>query len=331
MSTDYKFPTDVCVLACSGPSLNLVDPFELGVPVVAVSTAIRVITNPHYWVLADFLNEMHGEEGSVAYQNENVVKVVPMGKTHIRHKTNIRNAVNVPYQDAAPNSPSKEAHLFSGKYPLLKGPHKSVTLAIQWLHQVGVKKVIWVGNNLRAISPEEKYAYKSTSTDLRKAHNYSATLDQSHRALKEWYPIAKKKGFEWYSWKCGEVFEKFVPPFDYDAFVKSESVFSFPAEQSKHEVVSIAITKPQKHRATKQEKREVRNFRQVEKLRRPNKEERRQANQERLQKQREEKQLEINLKKNQPKIINAPKTPVSNKKYPKYVKANPKSIKDSLR
>jgi hypothetical protein len=46
------FPATACVLACSGPSLNLVDVFSLGLPVVAVSTVIRKITNPNYWIIA---------------------------------------------------------------------------------------------------------------------------------------------------------------------------------------------------------------------------------------------------------------------------------------
>ena len=339
MSENFKFPTDTCVLACSGPSLNLVDVFSLGVPVVAVSTAIRVIPNPHYWVLADFLNEMHGNEGSVAYQNENILKIIPKGKTHVRHKGSARNSIEIPYQDAPPNGGSKEAHLFSGKYPLLKGPHKSVTFAIQWLHAVGVKKVIWAGNNLKASSPQEKYAYDSTATDLRKAHNYSVTLDQVHRGLKEWYPIVKKKGFEWYSWQCGEVFEKFVPKFDIDSFVKpSESEYFRPTEKSAIEPIVIVTPAPQKHRRTKEDRRREIQVKRDKAKNNPNPIHPKEANRQRILKQRQAKLEEIQQKKSQvkiekvePKIQNKPKSEVSVKKYPKYVKVNSKNIRDSLR
>lgn len=336
MSNDYKFPTDTCILACSGPSLNLVNVFELGLPVVAVSTAIRVITNPHYWVLADFLNEMHGSEGSVAYQNENICKITPKGKTHVRHKGNIRNSMDIPYSDVSGN---KDSHLFSGKYPLLKGPHKSATFAIQWLHHVGVKKVIWVGNDLKANSAKEKYAYESTQTDLRKSSNYSVTIDQVYRTLKNWYPIAKKRGFEWYSWNCGSTFESFVPAFDPTTFVKDEnSVFFQPTTQSSFEIVEINVSRAQKHRKTKQEKRNDRNYikQQARETQKPNIH-RKEANRQRILQQRRDKLIEAQDKKLQkkdptpPQIQNTPKTPVKRKKYPKYVKTNPNSIRDSLR
>ena len=55
--SDKYFPANTCVLACSGPSLNTVDPFSLGLPVVVVSTAIRKITKPHFWIIADYLKE----------------------------------------------------------------------------------------------------------------------------------------------------------------------------------------------------------------------------------------------------------------------------------
>jgi hypothetical protein len=67
----YFQEIDSCVLACSGPSLNKVDVFSLGLPVVAVSTAIRKIPNPDFWALADRLNKMHGQEGERAWSRKN--------------------------------------------------------------------------------------------------------------------------------------------------------------------------------------------------------------------------------------------------------------------
>lgn len=210
MSEKY-FPANTCVLACSGPSLNTVDPFILGLPVVAVSTAIRKINTPHFWVIADYLNEMHGDEGRAAYANPDVIKVVPEGK--ISTGANAQSVVACQY-DTSTRWPDLEASLFIGRQPFIRGPHKSVTFGLQWLHFIGVRNIIWVGNDLKANSMKEKYAYEVKDFDMKKAYNYDKTLDQTADALRNWYPIALKRGFKWFSWNCGSVFESIVPKFD---------------------------------------------------------------------------------------------------------------------
>lgn len=321
MSNELSFPSDTCVLVCSGPSLNLVDPFSLGYPVVAVSTAIRSIPNPHYWVLADFLNEMHGSEGNVAYQNENITKLVPIGKISPKHAGTSRNFQEYKYSDADRTINNTQAHLFSGNLPMLKGPHKSATFAIQVLHYVGVKNVIWVGNDLNAPTAKEKYAYESNAVDLRKAHNFNVTLDQVHQSLKNWYPKAKELGFNWYSWKCGELFETLVPPFDIDAHVApSKSMFSVPAVPSIHQVVEQPMTKTIRQKIPNADRRKLREFRKrnvapvVDKKK---------LSRERLARNAEARKAEVIakvIKRPPPSISKTPKTPISNKKIVKYVK-----------
>ena len=209
------FPTTACVLACSGPSLNLVDVFSLGLPVVAVSTVIRKITNPNYWIIADYLNEMHGSEGETAYSNPDIIKILPEGKVSL--DKNPQSVITCNY-DTNNRWPDLEKHLFVGKDTFIRGPHKSVTFALQYLHYVGVKTIIWVGNDLQAKSMKEKYCYPVEEYDMKKSHNYDKTLEQTHYALKNWYPIAKSRGFEWYSWGCGELFESIVPKFDMEGW-----------------------------------------------------------------------------------------------------------------
>lgn len=335
MSDNFRFPTDTCVLVCSGPSLNLVDPFLLGVPVVVVSTAIRKIPNPHYWILADYLNEMHGVEGNAAYQNENIVKVVPKSKINPRHSGIIRNYSDIPYSNTDKTIPNVMDHLFSGQLPLLKGPHKSVTFAVQWLHYVGVKNIIWVGNNLHAASAQEKYAYESNATDLKKSHNYTVTLDQVHRALKDWYPKAQSLGYNWYSWKCGEVFERIVPVFQPETYSFPEnSIYYNGVGVSQYGVQSVSVGKPNisSPRSKKIDKRPARVSNKAASL-----EERKKINQERIKQQSIAKIQELEVKKNTSRIENIQKTPVTKIKYPKYVKLPKnassvnKGIKDSLR
>ena len=174
--SDRYFPANTCVLACSGPSLNTVDAYSLGLPVVAVSTAIRKIHKPHFWIIADYLNEMHGAEGASAYSDPEIIKVLPEGK--VSSGANAQSVVLCNY-DTNTRWPDLESSLFTGNQPFIRGPHKSVTFAVQWLHYIGVKNIIWVGNDLKANSMKEKYCYEVQEFDMKKAYNYDKTLDQT--------------------------------------------------------------------------------------------------------------------------------------------------------
>lgn len=213
---NYQFPVDTCVVACSGPSLNKVDVFSLGLPVCAISTAIRTVKTPDYWFIADHLNEMHGDEGKEAWENEIIQKVIPNktprspGKSVIMH----------PYHEGREANRQYETLLFDPYKPLLRGPHKTLTFAIQWLHVSGVKNIIFAGNDLQADSFDTKYSYELKNFDKKKQHNFKKTLDQIKDALVTWYPIAKQKGYEWYSWECGEIFEQHVPKFTHEILDK---------------------------------------------------------------------------------------------------------------
>jgi hypothetical protein len=206
----HLFPVDTCVVACSGPSLNKVDVFSLGIPVCAISTAIRSIPNPNYWFIADHLNEMHGQQGKTAWMDEKIIKVVPEKSLRSQGKGVIQH----PYMENREANKQYETLLFDPSKPLLRGPHKTLTFALQWLHVSGVKKLIFAGNDLDAENFESKYSYQLENYDKKKQHNFKKTLDQIKEALFKWYPVAKSKGFEWYSWECGPVFESLVPKFN---------------------------------------------------------------------------------------------------------------------
>lgn len=208
------FPDNICVIACSGPSLNKVDCFSLGLPVIAISTAIRTIQKPDYWFLADYLNEMHGDEGKKVWEDRGVKKVIPKNKIGRKKVENRKDFILVDCK--ANNLASDNLHniLFDPNLPLIRGPHKSVTTALQWAHVNGATKIIFAGNDLQATTMETKYSYETKPFDLKKKHNFKKTLDQVWQCMQGWYPIARRRGFEWYSWECGSIFEQLVPKFD---------------------------------------------------------------------------------------------------------------------
>jgi len=199
---------DTCVIACSGPSLNKIDVFSLGLPVVAISTAIRKLPNPDYWVCSDYINEMHADEGKRAYENADIVKIFQEDKIMNAEKAKNLFSYKVHKTNKISNVPTD---LFDFTKPFIRGPHKSVTFAIQWAHSVGIKNLIFAGNDLYAPSMEEKYCYAVTETDKRKKHNFLKTLNEVKDTLVWWYGFAKAKGYEWYSWECGQVFDSVVP------------------------------------------------------------------------------------------------------------------------
>jgi len=222
-----------CVFACSGPSLNKVDVFSLGLPVVAISTAIRKIDNPNYWVYSDYLNEMHGEEGKRAYLNDSITKIIQDGKSspHLTSK-NIKI-----YVCEKTNRNYDVRNIFNPEKPFSKGPHKSITFGIQWAHSIGIKNIIFAGNDLVAESMEKKYCYPVTDIDMKKKHNFKKTLNEVESYLREWYPYAKNMGYNWYSWNCGEVFESIVPKLDIEILEKIHKQEFEPQKQSSNEIL----------------------------------------------------------------------------------------------
>ena len=85
----YKYPSQEVVLACPGPSLKNVKVDTLGLPVVAVSTSIRLIPEPDVWVFVanTFVKEStQGDAGRKAYTNPKILKVHPDQKiVHLQH------------------------------------------------------------------------------------------------------------------------------------------------------------------------------------------------------------------------------------------------------
>lgn len=230
---------DTVIFACSGPSLNkITDIFSLGLPVISISTTIRTIPNPHVWIYSDYLNEMHGEQGKQAYVNPNIIKIIQEGK-----ETNHISGNNIHTYPCQGSNRTFDAnkHLFNFSQPFARGPHKSITFGIQWAHSIGIKNIIFAGNDLNAESMENKYCYKTESYDIKKKHNFKRTLSEVETTLIDWFPIAQKHGYNWYSWECGSVFDKIVPEFNYEIYEKimKTNAFLKKPDTMTHEIIEL--------------------------------------------------------------------------------------------
>ena len=216
------------VLACSGPSLNKINPFSLGFPVVAISTAIRADAfkhrKPDAWALVDMPIDrksyqgnsgqfLHTKQSLQYWEDSEVLKVMPA----YRRKT-VKNKSNFIFYDYDGIKDSKKRKIpetkevFNGKTPFVRGPGKSITFALQWCHYVGIKTIIFSGCDLSSSSIENKYAYNIEKKDKQKRFNTSQ-LDTVRNTLRLWYPIAQRRGFKWYNWQSGPILGKIIPPY----------------------------------------------------------------------------------------------------------------------
>jgi hypothetical protein len=210
------FPTHECVVACSGPSLKLVDPWAPGLPVVGISTAVRypTVAKPNVWVIADRVNAMHGPRGNELLRDPDVVVVTPVMPNN---RNNGPNCIRIEYSRAAgydrQMSNKDGRYLFDGKLPLFRDRHKSIILAIQWLHYVGVRKAIICGCDLD-MSRDTRYAYTMSGRDRNALKRQPCALQQTQRALERLFPLAKQAGLDCYSWSPGTKLDNMLPIYE---------------------------------------------------------------------------------------------------------------------
>jgi len=214
------FRESTVVLACSGPSLNKVNPFSLGYPVVAISTAIRAdafkYRKPDAWLLTDMPVDrklyqgkrgqfLHTKQSLQQWKDPEVLKVLPTSK-----RKNIQNKEPNQFKfydyDSLKEKKKRKKNeceeVFNGNMPFVRGPSMSITFALQWCYYVGIRTVLFAGCDLVSSSIETKYAYDIEEEDRKKVCN-PRQLNRIANTLIRWYPIAQRKGFKWYNWKSG--------------------------------------------------------------------------------------------------------------------------------
>jgi len=204
---------DTVVLACSGPSLFKVNLRSAGVPIVAVSTAIRnpQLAKPDVWAFADRLNHNHGDHRTDVWEDPDVIKIVPAYTRNAGGK----NVIRVPYTHGKGSDRKHMAHgrdYMDGKLPLMRDTHKSVTFALGWLAFTGVKTIIICGCDLRSgRQHDEKYGYPMLGANARRAGSrLNSSLAQTYHSLKQFAKCAEKYGIRLVSWSPGGRTEEFM-------------------------------------------------------------------------------------------------------------------------
>ena len=72
------------VVICASGDLLYDVPFrEPGYPLAAISTAIRMVPDPDFWLLVDRIQPEHGDEGKAAARNPAIKKVIPKDREQV--------------------------------------------------------------------------------------------------------------------------------------------------------------------------------------------------------------------------------------------------------
>lgn len=200
------------IICASGPSLGRVPYEEPGYPLAAISTAIRMVPSPDYWILVDRAEEAHGEEGKVALRNDQVKKVVPGDREKVFEM--------FPNVQVVPRWGNKERSFMDGGPGVVTGVNRSILLAVQWLGK-HFDTLIFAGVDLNVEDPEFPWVHdyfpprRSTTKENMASHVLSMEkgLDKEYHQLRVWHPIAKEKGVTWLAWTPGSRIENFMEVF----------------------------------------------------------------------------------------------------------------------
>jgi len=200
---DVRNPVIVCG---SGPSLLKVNPWLPGLPICAVSTAIKTLyqlgnPKPTYWALVDSLNVAHKPEGQEAAEDADIKKIVPSTRRpQFKHYPNVEYVLRH----------TKHATFLDDSPGLSRTQNRSMLFAIQWLIKFAKHDcLIFAGCDLKCPGGKA-YAHKG------KQRTKVAAKDGQHRAefrhLSDWLPIARDYGCTWLCWSPGSPLEGIMEP-----------------------------------------------------------------------------------------------------------------------
>lgn len=232
--SDYKFPSETCILACGGPSLNKIDIYETDYPIVACSTAIRKLYHgkrkPFAWISVNKIHKfredgVYGYEGREAYLDKDILKVHPAFSAMYRGKPRPKPVKwDKPLKATAPGGGVYVQGENAIQVPY-EGLRLSTILAVDWLVASGVKNILFAGNDLTAPDFKNKYAFefdkkwdgRKTKEDKNKGRAPAWDFDRvllelKHRWLEK--PNLKKKGHKWFNYSPGGLLEEFLPNYE---------------------------------------------------------------------------------------------------------------------
>ena len=207
-------PTNPIVVCGSGPSLLTVPYDRIGLPLAAVSTAIKFTPEPRHWLLVDRGNQAHGAEinrrdkheergpgGQRAFADKDIEKVIPAGRRR--------------YFEKCPNATfvarDKQTTFMGGnKDKLHYCFNRSMLFAIEWLSW-RYDCLIFAGVDLQ-VDPSQEFKNERKARSKTNSRNHSHRMEYRH--WEQFCPIAKEKGVLWLNWTGGGPLGRLLEDFD---------------------------------------------------------------------------------------------------------------------
>ncbi len=202
-------PSNPVIICGSGSLLHEV-PFRLpGYPLAAISTAIRLVPEPDFWLLTDRVKEDHGAAGLKALANPKVMKVVPADRDLA-----YRGVPNVTMVRRFQPGDRGRAFLDGKKGVLTGNCNRSMLFAVQWLSG-RFDTLIFAGVDMQVEDLKKPWGhdfFPPHRTKHRQNHvdGMKRGLNEEFRLLKQWTPLALDKGVRWLSWSPGSRIEEIM-------------------------------------------------------------------------------------------------------------------------
>jgi len=191
-----KRECDAVIVVCSGPSLDMDAVTDAAVEedadVCAISTALRVVMTPDYWVFLDRPNRKHGERIAVALPDPTITKV-----TQSKRYAALCGYPAMVFIPQNRRTADEGRTFMDGKPGYIRGPNRSILHAVQFLCYEGYKRLIFAGVDLTT-TLEQPYCH-----DLKIEKRSLELQNDGHRNtleyLRQWTPIAAERGIRFIS------------------------------------------------------------------------------------------------------------------------------------
>lgn len=187
------------VVACAGMSAKAVDPFEAGLPVAVVSTAIRLYadsmtSDQAMWYLTDPDNGQYGAEGTRAYADPSLLKFVPQTKMRTDHDLTA-NVHVVPVASCSHRIMRNTGRdILDGKLPLFSSP-LSLYFTLQHLVYLGFTDMILTGVDFRLNEHNFEHAWSNKSlANPADRSRRQLLLSKSFDTMREYIEAGRRHG-----------------------------------------------------------------------------------------------------------------------------------------
>lgn len=170
----------------------------------AVSTAIRCIHDPAYWILWDGRSNDYREQGAAAFASPAVMKV-----TRDRFRPLLNHHPNMRFirWNTGIHSP-----LIDKQHELIVPRMRSIFVAIKWLVRQGFDELIFAGCDLR-MTEQSTYAH-GAAVDRHDMLEHNESMRREGEHLERWTVEAALAGVKFLSWSPGSVINDFMRPYE---------------------------------------------------------------------------------------------------------------------